>query len=236
MRIALAALLIAGCATAPSPKPLVFDHLLVFVSPGAPERAAFERAGFRIDPTINEHEGQGTASVTVEFENAFLELIWPDPKVPVSPDLERAVEKFRKRSAWRTSGWSPFGVAMHRNGPPVEWPVPTWSIAPPWLAPGEAIVMLTPRDDASSPSLSVHADKDEPPRDTRHPIGVRRVTGVRLITPESYEPIDALKYVRDAGVLTFDRGSEWLVELTFDNGRRHETKDLRPDLPLRIRY
>ena len=43
------------------------------------KRRALEKAGFRIAPTVNRHDGQGTASVTVELLNGFLELIYPDP-------------------------------------------------------------------------------------------------------------------------------------------------------------
>src|SRR5689334_12164100 len=74
-----------------SPKFLEFDHVWIAVPPGAPERAALEKAGFRIAPEINRHEGQGTASATVEFDNAFLELIWADPAVHVDAGRERVV-------------------------------------------------------------------------------------------------------------------------------------------------
>jgi len=50
-----------------------FDHLWIVVSRDAPERAVLEKAGFRIAPTVNKHDGQGTASITVEFQNSFLE-------------------------------------------------------------------------------------------------------------------------------------------------------------------
>jgi Glyoxalase-like domain len=79
-----------------------FDHVWIVVSPNAPERAALERAGFQISPDINRHDGQGTASLTVEFDNSYLELIWPDSTVTVSPGLERAAEKFRQRMLWRS--------------------------------------------------------------------------------------------------------------------------------------
>jgi len=45
----------------------------------------------------NRHEGQGTASITVEFLNGFLELIYPDLTVPVSAGLQAGAEKFRLR-------------------------------------------------------------------------------------------------------------------------------------------
>jgi hypothetical protein len=111
-----------------------FDHLWIVVSRDAPERAALEKAGFRFAPEVNKHEGQGTASIMIEFENSFLELVWPDPTVPVNPGMERGAEKFRQRMLWRTGGWSPIGIVMHRlSSTPI--PFATWSISPPWMQP-----------------------------------------------------------------------------------------------------
>src|SRR5262245_37112140 len=49
--------------------PLTLSHAWVVVTTGAPERAALEKIGFRIAPTVNRHDGQGTSSVTVELLN-----------------------------------------------------------------------------------------------------------------------------------------------------------------------
>src|SRR5678815_5352472 len=66
-------------------RPLALSHAWIVVPTGAPQRTVLEKAGFRIAPTINRHDGQGTASVSVEFLNGFFELIYPDPTVPISP-------------------------------------------------------------------------------------------------------------------------------------------------------
>src|SRR5882724_12069376 len=92
-----AGLLVAATAAAFAAEapPLMLSHSWIVVTTGAPERTALERAGFRIAPTVNRHDGQGTASVTVECVNGFLELIYPDSTVSVSPVLETGAEKFR---------------------------------------------------------------------------------------------------------------------------------------------
>lgn len=51
--------------------PLILSHSWIVVTIGAPERKALEKTGFRIAPTVNRHDGLGTASVTVEFLNGF---------------------------------------------------------------------------------------------------------------------------------------------------------------------
>ena len=224
---------------------LEFDHVWIVVSRDAPERAALERAGLKISPEVNRHDGQGTASISAEFLNSYIELMWPDPTVSVAPGAERGVEKFKNRMNWRTSGWCPIGIAIHRVGPSAPLPFPTWTIAPDWMPKGTAIEILTARDDTKSPSFfiepSVLAVKEKAKRDnTRpasdHPIGVERVTELRLIRPKEYQPVAAFTYVEKAGVFKSSEGAAWAVGITFDGGRKTQTKDLRPDLPLIIHY
>ena len=223
---------------------LEFDHVWIMVSPNAPERAALQRAGLQISPDINRHDGQGTASITVEFENAFLELMWPDSTVAVSNGLERAAEKFRQRMLWRSSGWCPIGIGYRRTTPTDDgFPFPSWSTTAPWLPAGSAIEMLTPREDRVSPSLFVSpralsGQGEQAARASRfrHPVGVHRITAVRLISPKAYQPIAPLSYLNRMHVLDVQQGEEWSVELTFDGGGNGKSRDLRPDLPLVIRY
>src|SRR5215216_3019370 len=107
----LAAVLVAALVSPRHAAPPIveLDHVWIVVSPGAPERAALERAGFVVWPAVQRHDGQGTASVMVELDHGFLELLWPDSSVRVTPDKEIAARKFLRRSLWRSSGWSPVG-------------------------------------------------------------------------------------------------------------------------------
>lgn len=103
--------------------------------------------------------------------------------------------------------------------------------------------MLTPRDDTRSPALFVEpaALSNTGEQAVRaalyhHPIGVRRITAIRLISPKTYQPIAALTYLQKEDLLSMKPGDEWVVELTFDGGKQEKSKDLRPALPLVIRY
>ena len=244
LRILLLVSLATVSALAAAPPQVQFDHVWIMVSPNAPERAALERAGFQIAKDVNHHEGQGTASITVEFQNAYLELMWPDSTVPLAPGLERAAEKFRQRMLWRTSGWCPIGVGFRRTTPSNDGlPFPTWSWTAEWMPKGSSMEMLTPRDDTRSPALFIEplALTDTAEQAARaslyhHPIGSHRITAIRLISPKTYQPIASLKYLQAQHLLSIKQGDEWLLELTFDGGGRNKSKDLRPDLPLLIRY
>jgi hypothetical protein len=238
------------CVTATAAE-LEFDHVWIVVTRDAPERAALERAGLKISPDVNRNDGQGTASVSAEFLNAYIELMWPDPTVSVAPGAEHGVEKFKNRMNWRTSGWCPIGIALHRTGPATPLPFPTWSIAPNWMPKGTAIEILTARDDTKSPSFFIEppvlavkekaeTNSASPARTASptsdHPIGVERVTEIRLVKPKEYQPVATFTYLEKAGIFKSSEGTEWAIEITFDGGRKAETKDLRPDLPLIIHY
>jgi hypothetical protein len=231
----------------PSPAKLEFDHVWIVVTRDAPERSALERAGLTISPGLNRNDGQGTASVATEFQNSYLELMWPDPTVSVAAGAERGVEKFKNRMNWHTTGWCPIGVALHWIGPGTPFPFPTWSIAPDWMPKGTAIEILTARDDTKSPSFFIepaelavkargNANSNDSSKASDHPLGVERITGIRLIRPKAYQPTEVFKYLEQAALFRSSEGTEWAVELTFDAGRKGQTKDLRPDLPLVLHY
>lgn len=245
-----ALLVLMGLSPQPDTPPIRLSHAWIVVTTGAPERMALIGAGFRIATTINRHDGQGTASVTVELLNGFLELLYPDPTVPVSPGLEAGAEKFRLKSRWRETGYSPIGIVFDRlPGRAEALPFPTWKVSADWMEPGTFIEMLTPREMPRAVSLSIssHADRPEArnaqlARDPekgamfRHPNGARRLTGMRVVGPGPEVNPPAVKHIGEWGLMSFALGQEWLLEVTLDNGAQGLTKDLRPVLPLVLHF
>ena len=230
---------------------LRLSHAWIVVATGARERAALEKAGFRIAPTVNRHEGQGTASVTVELLNGFLELIYPDPTVPVSPALQTGAEKFRLKSAWRENGYCPIGIVFDRSpATPEKFPFATWRISADWMEKGTFIEMMTPKEMPRAVSLSIssHAagtresENEKIARDPvkgavlLHPNGARRLTGMRVLAPGADALPPAASYIADHGLVKFDVGGRWLLDVTLDNGRQGVTRSLEPDLPMVIHY
>jgi len=248
-RFAMLLIAAAGPACAAEAPPLALSHVWVVVGTGAPERRALERAGFRIAPTINRHDGQGTASVTVELRNGFLELIYPDSTVPVSPASRAGAEKFRMKSKWRENGYSPIGIVFDRtSATPDTFPFPTWRISADWMEKGTFIEMMTPKEMPSAVSLSIssHSESmragDHAAREAgkdpvfHHPNGAQRLTRVRVVAPGADRLPPAASYVAGHGLVKFDVGSPWLLDVTLDNGSKGVTKDLRPDLPMVVHY
>jgi len=230
--------------------PLALSHAWIVVTTGAPERKALEKQGFKIAPTVNRHEGQGTASVTIELLNGFLELIYPDPTVPVSPGLQAGAERFRLKSAWRETGYSPIGIVFDRTpATPEKFPFATWRISADWMEKGTFIEMLTPREMPRAVSLSISShpgaregENEALARDPvkgamfLHPNGARRLTEVRVVVPDPNAFPPAASYLSEYKLVKFDVGRQWLLEVTLDNGKQGKTNDLQPDLPMIIHY
>ena len=231
--------------------PFRLSHVWIVVRTGAPERTVLEKAGFRIAPTVNRHDGQGTASVTVELLNGFLELLYPDPTVPVSAASTAGAEKFRLKSAWRDTDYCPVGVVFDRTpATPATFPFPTWRVSADWMEPGTFIEMMTPRElpKAVSLSISSHSERTNEQTDEDlardrakaavllHPNGARRLTGIRVVAPAADRLPPSASYIAAQGLMKFEVGSQWLLAVTLDNGKQGVTKDLQPDLPLVVHY
>jgi hypothetical protein len=221
------------------------DHIFITVRPGAAtEMAALRSAGFTVDSLVARHDGQGTASVGVMFENAYLELIWPDSTVSVEPEKALTAQWFRDAAAWRTSGHSPFGLGLRRMpGDTAALPVPVELEAAEWLEAGAAYELLRQAPDSLAaeffvvPPISslpswITRLRERSPGLLRHPGGDHEIALVRVHGPPEHEPI-ALRVLRP-GRVEMVRASEPLLELHLTGGDRRQRVDLRPVLPLVI--
>jgi|SRR5678816_3177355 hypothetical protein len=252
--IVLVAALLAAPTTWGAAAPVALDHVWIMVSSGAPERKVLVEHGFTIARAENRHEGQGTASITVEFQNGYLELIWLDETVPVSPGMEVAADKFRRRMQWRSTGWSPIGIGLHRTAStdePLPWAI--WKVpAAGWLKEGSNIEMLTPREKGSAPSVFVsprylHVDERRNleiiragganAADFKHANGTRRMSAVKVFAP-SVEALEGppTQDLERMNVVRFATGKDWLLQLTLDEHAQGKRADLQPTLPLVIEY
>lgn len=256
MRVAkwFVVLIVGACAQVPPlSRPthaLALDHVWIAAQPGAiAERAALERAGFNVAPTINRHDGQGTSSITVELENGYIEFIYADDGVAVSGAGATARQRFIDRANWRVSGDSPFGVQMTRTAQtPANFPFETWRITSDWMGPGEYLEMLTPRGShAVTLSIPPHATDESANLRTiaiggegalkfLHPNGARRLTRVRILAPAAGGLPPSSDFVNASGAATLEVGGQWLMDLTLDEHRQNLSRDLRPEIPLVVHY
>ena len=103
------------------------------------------------------------------------------------------------------------------------------------LAPSLFVVphSLAGRDAAASAEWRAQ-HPDEAARRLDHPLGVKLMTAVRLVTLPAGFP-RAAAALNGTGV-DIARGDEALMEIVFDNGSQGRRKDFRPMMPIVIHY
>jgi hypothetical protein len=220
--------------------PLELDHVFLMAAVGAPEADRLVSLGLT-EGSGNVHPGQGTTNRRFFFRNAMLELLWVSDEPEVRSDLI-APTALWERSQWRRTGASPFGIGLRStDGTALAPPFPTWSYRPPYLPTGVEILMARTAslDEPMLFALPFGRRPDAYPLEQREPIehaiGVHEITGVRvtLVRGEAPAPLQAAEQL---GIASFIRGSEHLMELSFDRGVRGESADFRPELPLVLHW
>jgi len=210
----------------------------------------------RMSDAITQHSGHVSTFVgdgILAYFGAFTPNPWQsDDAVRAALAMREALTSYNKDL--ESEGLPPLaiGIGLHRTSADNDsFPFPTWTISMPWMPADSRIEILTARDDTKSPSFFVEPralavdevknrvaiqNKSPDAAIFHHPLGVQRVTGVHLVSPGAYQPAPAVTYLEKLGVVSVQPGKEWLLELTFDDGKQGKSKDLRPDLPLVIRY
>jgi len=183
------------------------DHIFVFVEPGASEAAGLERAGLR-ENIRRTHPGQGTANVCYWFDNAFLELLWVADEAEVtSPSI--APTRLAERAAWRSTGATPFGIALRTEPAQAPLPFATWDYRPPYLPPGLAIPVAQLSRDPRQPMLFRSPGATRPDQLTgdraserQRGAGLAEITALHLTLPPGVEPAAELRQLEQSGLLT----------------------------------
>ena len=98
---------------------LQLDHLFVCVEPEPAEADILRTLGLTVE-FRREHVGQGTRNQLVLFAEHYLELLWLADRTEAETNLVR----LDRRVDWKTTGASPFGIALRgpkESAPDVPW-------------------------------------------------------------------------------------------------------------------
>jgi hypothetical protein len=215
------------------------DHITVFVTTDAPELAALESLGLQPLGEKTEHTGMGTASTAIFFDNAYLELIWiADPTLTERKWLGEAGSDLRKRVPGGSA--LPFGVVLRLpQGTGSSPPFPTKSVTADWMKPPLSILVAGEDSEPFCliipPELYHTSFKGNLPP-TKHPLGVRAITGVRIVAPDLGKRSPVTEVLQEAGLVAFEAGARPMLELTFDGGELRQTVSAMPTLPVTLRY
>lgn len=222
----------------PQAADLVFDHVFTVVQDVTPVRGVFAEVGFTVTVDETVHEGQGTASHGVLFDNGYIELIW----IRDAEELRAAEPTLAERLTGPDPA-SPFGLGMALRPGVVEVPFETREYRPSYLPPEVAIEFGSTR--ADEPAVFVFpwevsfvgAVAGRPPytESAPHGNGSRRITAVRFHRRRSDESRAFESAVETELVETVQADATWL-EVEVDEGRTGRQLDLRPSVGLVVRH
>ena len=231
------ALISAGLATLSAPSDFVWDHLFFLVDDPAPSVELLEAEGFRVLPDTSVHEGQGTSSLSMLFDNGYVELLWVrDAEELAAGDPTLAYRLLESEAGLAT------GVAVAGSGSESVFPFPTRSYQAAWMEPGTEILFAETRLDEPEvfivPEYMTFAAGTQGMKITEalpHRNGVERVTQVRFVRP-SRERSESFAWLLSQGLVEEELGEELLLEIELDEGRLGRSIDLRPSVAVVIRY
>jgi hypothetical protein len=227
---------------------LEVDHIFVHTIKGAARVSVLQELGLHCSDHLVRRVEQGTASKIIFFENAYLELIWIEDEHAVEQQAVRTGIDILGRFHWQHTGASPFGIGLrgksgtaelmpHSNPHWAEWMRPEMSIrfaAENLASVEEPIYFVIP----DSIALTTWLDRScEAHRQLiSHPLGVRKLTGVKITVNSDKELTDAVSLLCLHGVVAIERGMSPLLEITFDSASRGKIIDARPVLPIVLKY
>lgn len=236
---------------------LALDHIFICTSTGAPEAEVLAAAGWSEGPR-NDHPGQGTACRRFFFRNAYLELLWVrDEAEARSP--RTAPMRLWERWHGRADGHRcPFGIGLRADdghagdvgtgggAHPGTAAFPTWPYRPRYLPPGAAIPVATNSETLHEPLLFVvpfarpsladgAVDTGDVGLWRAHAAGIAMLTRVALAAPAA-APSAPLAAVAAAGIVERVAAPEHALVLGFDGETGGRVVDLRPTLPLIVRW
>ncbi|MEJ2238605.1 MAG: VOC family protein [Gemmatimonadales bacterium] len=230
-------------ASVQAQSPLVeLDHVYLAVSDHQMAIERLREIGLNLDETMfAQHEGRGASSAFATFENAYFELVWPDSAVSLTNDNRSDFDHLSSQATW--DSLSPFGVGLRRTPEaPDSLPFAGTREYDAHLEPGSFYFSFETLDEAEPEvfvvpeymawSALVGRLRERNPTVLEHSLGVTRLTNVTISTRVQPSAVD------DASLsdVHFLRSATPLLELTFDDGRQGQTLDLRPGLPLILRY
>lgn len=194
------------------------DHIFVFLQPDSAVIRQLTAAGL-VETYRRAHSGQGTANLCYCFDNLYLECIHlTNAHEATSPAIRRA--GLYERSAWRTQGHCPFGLAW-RGASPEDAGIECWDFSPPYLPRGVAIKVAVDSDDTRQPMMFTFPGTQPPsawPRarqgELQHAAGLGSVVGVRLTLPRDVAPSAALSAMAKQSGLQLEAGSDQHYALT----------------------
>ena len=221
------------------------DHITILTRVDAPEAALLENLGFVRFGGVTQHEGMGTASTSFFFENAYLELLW-------AHDGELAQEKFSvvhydldARARWQDTLASPFGLMLRHSSPLTKGVLEGSGAMPP--VPTETFsfnnqpVEFSAHNSAEPacgflPTALTYPSFKHTITNRTHALGMKEITRVTVSIYDEFQLSPLARWLTVNQIAIIQPAAYANLEIEFDHGAQGESLNLRPDLPLVLKY
>ena len=227
---------------------LEVDHILICVETAPSVHLLQEMGLVCADHTVHRQE-QGTVSLLIFFENAYLELIWVEDAEVAEIYAMRSGIDFLARSSWRQTQASPFGIALRQKSEP-ERSVSRQSMplepedrshlfinfsGSNLVAQAEPLCFVIP-ESVTLPAL-FDRSMTHHQRLLAHPLGIKRLTHVCLALNSPGSLSAPMTMLVKEGVLEIEQSQIPHLLLWLDQGRQGRSLDARQmNIPMTLKY
>lgn len=226
---------------------LEVDHLFICVS-GEAALSVLRDVGLRCPNYTARRVDQGTASRLILFENAYLELICIEDERVAAQTPRRTGIDMLGRSRWQHTQFSPFGVGLRckvdaanltahskRSRAKQIQQDPSIHFASDNRAnKAEPLCFVIPNSIALTQWLDRTSDAHQ--YLLAHPLGVKQLTDIKITIDSVKNLTSTVSMLCHSNLVEIGQGMAPLLELVFDEGGQGQCLDLRPSLPVLLRY
>jgi hypothetical protein len=222
---------------------LEIDHISIFDGDNVAGIALLQELGFHCSERVVQRLSQGTISTVFFFENIYLELVrLVDRDMAKNYKFESGIN-ILNRAYWKQTGASPFGIGVRSkpiftplkcNSHSIEVANYTDFSTENLASIEEPLCFSIPNNLALTTWLNPSCINHQ--QLISHPLGIKKLTNASITITSSKKLTNAVALLEDNNVLTIKKGSSPLLELKFDRAARGKSIDVRPVLPMIIRY
>lgn len=211
---------------------LELHHFFILVEPGAPEAKHLQALGLEQGDS-RRHPGQGTSNKCFNFANGTLELLWIDDREEAINGAGRGLCLYERS---RQAAASPFGLVLTAQDRTGDVPFAGWCYQPDYFEPPRAFHVGNNSRRLCEP-LCIYMPSFRP--GSSGDVSVKGVfaclSRVRLVVAATAlsEELEAVNRING---LSVESGPEHLMEIVFNDNPSACSCDLRPHLPLILRY
>lgn len=210
---------------------IILDHCFILTEPGAPQAELLSDIGL-IEGKSNNHPGQGTANRRFFFANTTLELLYIRDENEAKNGRAKRL-RFVKRATDPKA--SPLGLILRRTSEFSTVPFAGWQYCPEYFD-KDCCFQVGDNSDLLQEPLCICMPHNLPRSHLSRPENSQwNLTELRVSVPV-VRPSPTLEIFAKCPKISLQLDRPHQLELIFNGGKSGELRDMKPNLPLIIRW